>query len=135
MDLGSGKVTHSFLVVPDSPCPLLGRDLLTKLGAQIHFMPGGPQMTDLHNQPISVLTLRLEDEYRLHQEPPSQNHNIEPWLQQFPEAWAETRGMGLAKHCPALFIEVKPGADPVQVRQYPMSIEARNGITPHSVDS
>ncbi|XP_053756686.1 uncharacterized protein LOC128776459 [Panthera pardus] len=131
MDLGNGKVTHSFLVIPDSPCPLLGRDLLTKMEAQIHFTPGGPQVTGPHNQPITTLTLRLEDEYRLQQGPPSQSQNIEPWLQQFPGAWAETGGMGLAKHRPALFIELKPGADPVRVRQYPMSMEARNGITPH----
>ncbi|XP_042796638.1 uncharacterized protein LOC122221439 [Panthera leo] len=131
VDLGNGKVTHSFLVIPDSPCPLLGRDLLTKMEAQIHFTPGGPQVTGPHNQPITTLTLRLEDEYRLHQGPPSQSQNIEPWLQQFPGAWAETGGMGLAKHRPALFIELKPGADPVRVRQYPMSMEARNGITPH----
>lgn len=120
VDLGNGKVTHSFLVIPDSPCPLLGRDLLTKMGAQIHFTPGGPQVTGPHNQPITILTLRLEDEYQLHQEPPSQSQNIEPWLQQFPEAWAETGGMGLAKHRPDLFIELKPGADPVRVRQYPV---------------
>ncbi|XP_078303750.1 uncharacterized protein LOC144616462 [Panthera onca] len=131
VDLGNGKVTHSFLVIPDSPCPLLGRDLLTKMEAQIHFTPGGPQVTGPHNQPITTLTLRLEDEYRLHQGPPSQSQNIEPWLQQFPGAWAETGGMRLAKHRPALFIELKPGADPVRVRQYPMSMEARNGITPH----
>lgn len=43
VDLGTGKVTHSFLVIPDSPCPLLGRDLLTKMGAQIHFQPGDRQ--------------------------------------------------------------------------------------------
>uniref|UniRef100_A0A8C9DWT4 Uncharacterized protein n=2 Tax=Phocoena sinus TaxID=42100 RepID=A0A8C9DWT4_PHOSS len=39
--------------------------------------------------------------------------------------------MGLAKHRPALFIEIKPGADPARVRQYPMPIEAKTGITPH----
>ena len=33
--LATGKVTHSFLHVPDCPYPLLGRDLLTKLKAQI----------------------------------------------------------------------------------------------------
>ena len=66
VDLGTGKVTHSFLVIPDRPCPLLGRDLLTKMGVQIHFQPGGPTVTDFHNQPVSVLTVRLEDEYRLH---------------------------------------------------------------------
>lgn len=131
VDLGTGKVTHSFLVIPDSPCPLLGRDLLTKMGAQIHFQPGGPTVTDFHNQPISVLTVRLEDEYRPHQKPTPLDQGTEPWLQRFSDAWAETGGMGLAKHRPALFIEVKPGTDPVCVRQYPMPVEAKNGITPH----
>jgi predicted aspartyl protease len=39
VDLGKYQVTHSFLVVPESPAPLLGRDLLTKIGAHIHFEP------------------------------------------------------------------------------------------------
>ncbi|XP_040327531.1 LOW QUALITY PROTEIN: uncharacterized protein LOC121028038 [Herpailurus yagouaroundi] len=131
VDLGSGRVTHSFLVISDSPCPLLGRDLLKKMGAQIHFQPGGPKVTDSQDQPISVLTIQLENEYRLHQTPPLPEQDIGYWLHWCPEAWAETGGIGLAKHRPALFIEVKPGADPVRVKQYPMSAEARLGITPH----
>jgi hypothetical protein len=35
-------VTHEFLYLPECPIPLLGRDLLTKLGAQITFTHGGP---------------------------------------------------------------------------------------------
>jgi predicted aspartyl protease len=35
--LGGQKVTHEFLYLPKRPIPLLGRDLLTKLGAQITF--------------------------------------------------------------------------------------------------
>ncbi|KAF0874269.1 POK11 protein, partial [Crocuta crocuta] len=131
VNLGTGKVTHSFLVIPDSPCPLLGRDLLTKMGAQIHFQPGRPTVTNSHNQPISVLTIKLEDEYRLHQKPSPQGQDLGLWLQRFPNAWAETGGMGLAKHRPALFIEIKPGTDPVRMRQYPMPTEAKVGITPH----
>lgn len=45
--------------------------------------------------------------------------------------WAETGGMGLAHHRPPVFVEIKPGADPARVRQYPMSQEAKKGITPH----
>ena len=37
VDLGKGQVSHSFLVIPECPTPLLGRDLLTKLKAQIRF--------------------------------------------------------------------------------------------------
>lgn len=30
VDLGKGQVSHSFLLIPKCPTPLLGRDLLTK---------------------------------------------------------------------------------------------------------
>jgi hypothetical protein len=35
-------VIHEFLYLPECPIPLLGRDLLTKPGAQITFNQGGP---------------------------------------------------------------------------------------------
>ena len=35
-------LTHSFLVVPTCPVPLLGRDLLARLGASISFAPCPP---------------------------------------------------------------------------------------------
>ena len=47
------------------PAPLLGRDLLTKVNAQIHFDPGAMSVTDGLGQPIHVLSLALRDEYRL----------------------------------------------------------------------
>ena len=37
--LGGHLVTHEFLYFLECPIPLLGRDLLTKLGAQITFTP------------------------------------------------------------------------------------------------
>ena len=36
---GGHKVTHEFLYIPECPVPLLGRDLLSKLGAQVTFSP------------------------------------------------------------------------------------------------
>jgi len=36
---GGHLMTHEFLYLPEYPIPLLGRDLLTKLGAQITFTP------------------------------------------------------------------------------------------------
>ena len=39
--------------------------------------------------------------------------------------------MGLAKHRPSIFVELKPGADPIRVRQYPIPQEAWKGIIPH----
>ena len=80
---------------------------------------------------LPMLTLTLEDEHRLHQQPQSPDKNIEDWVQWFPDAWAETEGIGLAKHQPTLYIETKPGANPIRVKQYPMTREAGTGINPH----
>ena len=35
LHVGRHQVKHSFLVIPECPAPLLGRDLLTKLKAQV----------------------------------------------------------------------------------------------------
>ena len=58
-------MSHSFLVIPECPALLLGRDLLTKVNAQIHFDPGGMSATDGIGQLIHVLSLALTDEYRV----------------------------------------------------------------------
>lgn len=114
--------------------PLLHGDTgmpLTKIGAQITFRPGGPQVTDGEGHPIHVLTLRLEDEYRLHQEALPRGDNMDRWLREFPTAWAETGGVGLAAHRTPVLVELKPGEGPVRIKQYPMSQEAREGIQLH----
>lgn len=41
------------------------------------------------------------------------------------------RGPRLVVKQAPLFIELKPGAEPVHIKQYPMTLEAREGITPH----
>ena len=66
VDLGMGRVSHSFMVIPECPYPLLGRDLLTKMGAQICFHPEGAKVLNKKGHPIQVLVLSLEDEYRLY---------------------------------------------------------------------
>ena len=53
--LGTHQVSHSFLVIPECLAPLLGRDLLTKVNAQIHFDTRGMSVTDGLGQPINVL--------------------------------------------------------------------------------
>lgn len=133
VQLATGKVTHSFLHVPDCPYPLLGRDLLAKLKAQIHFEEGGARITGPQGTPLQVLTLQLEDEYRLyepgHDKP--QTTEIDSWVMKFPLAWAETGEMGLALQQPPLIIQLKATAVPVSIKQYPMSQEAYHGIRPH----
>ena len=37
--MGGHQVIHEFLYIPECPVPLLGRDLLSKLGAQVTFPP------------------------------------------------------------------------------------------------
>ena len=133
VNLGTCQVSHSFLVIPECPAPLLRRDLLTKVNAQIHFDPGGMSVTDGLGQPIHALSLALRDEYRLFVPKPSEviAQDIQLWVHKYPLAWAETAGMGLAKQRHPVVIELKAKVTPVRVRQYPMSQEAWWGITPH----
>ena len=37
--MGGYQVTHEFLYIPECPVPILGRDLLSKLGVQVTFYP------------------------------------------------------------------------------------------------
>ena len=37
--MGGHQVIHKFLCIPECPGPLLGRDLLSKLGAQVTYSP------------------------------------------------------------------------------------------------
>ena len=112
------------MVIPECPYLLLVRDLLTEMGAQIRFHPEEAKVLNKEGHPIQVLVLSLEDEYHLHQMPSAPVTDIDRWLREFPQAWAETGGIRLAQHRPAIYIELKPGADPVRVRQYPMPLVA-----------
>jgi hypothetical protein len=71
VDLGKGWITRSFTVIPKCPYPLLGRDLLAKMRAQIHFKPMKVWLSNQKGNPIHVLTLNLasENEYRLYESP------------------------------------------------------------------
>ena len=90
-------------------------------------------VTDGLEQPIHVLSLALRDEYRLFVPKPSEviAPDIQPWVHKYLLAWAETAGVGLAKQRHPVVIKLKAEVTPVRVRQYPMSQEARWGITPH----
>ncbi|KAL6083104.1 hypothetical protein STEG23_004262, partial [Scotinomys teguina] len=109
-----------------------GRDLLTKLKAQIHFGETGPTVTGPRGAPLQILTLHLEEEYRLYEPEPKGGPlpEINTWLEEFPQAWAETGGLGLVHDQPPLVIPLKASATPVSIKQYPMSREAYEGIKP-----
>ncbi|KAL6082034.1 hypothetical protein STEG23_029419 [Scotinomys teguina] len=107
--------------------------MLTKLKAQIYFDEKGANVTGPKGSPLQVLTLKLEEEYRLFEPelPKEVTLDMENWLKDFPLAWAETGGMGLARDQPPLIIQLKATATPISVRQYPMSHEAYEGIKLH----
>ena len=67
----------------------------TKVGALIHFHDMGASITGPNGTPLQVLTIRLEDEYKLLEPKASLRGQIQDWIQKF-LAWAETGGMGLA---------------------------------------
>ena len=58
-----GPVSHSFMVILDCHYPLIGRDLLTKTGAKIHFSPEGVNVMDLAGRPVQDLTMQMSTDY------------------------------------------------------------------------
>lgn len=93
----------------------------------------GPRVTGPKGDPLQILALSLEEEYRLFEAEPTEKspEELQNWLRKFPQAWAETGGLGLARDQPPLMISLKASATPVSIRQYPMSREAHEGIKPH----
>ena len=94
MSLGGHQVTHEFLYIPESQVPLLWRDLLSKLGAQVIFSPEEkPTFRVGTTTYLLSLSVPLQDEWRLH-EPPGDRQDKATELkkrltQLFPEVWAE----------------------------------------------
>jgi hypothetical protein len=63
-----------------------------------------------------ILALKLEEEYRLHEpQAPSRKVLEGTWLERYPQAWAETRGMREAKRVPPIIVMLKTGATPIGV--------------------
>ncbi|KAK1331684.1 hypothetical protein QTO34_009657 [Cnephaeus nilssonii] len=132
--LSGHQVIHEFLYLPDCPVPLMGRDLLAKMGAEITFAPNGSAQLRLSEETspmILSLAVQRAEEWRLYA-PQSKASPLEPELEkEFPLVWAEGNPPGLAKdHAPVL-IDLKPGAQPVKICQYPIPREARLGIQVH----
>ncbi|KAF6270534.1 hypothetical protein mRhiFer1_009671 [Rhinolophus ferrumequinum] len=131
--LGGHTLSHEIPYLPDCPIPLLGRDLLTKLGAQISFELSVQAILSM--QPpsegfILSITTPREEEWRLYGTG-SVEQNPEAYRADFPEVWAEDNPPGLAKHKAPVLVELRPGAQPQRLLQYPISREARAGIQKH----
>lgn len=127
--MGVGWVTPPFMVIPGCLHPLLGRDYFTKKGAQIYF--GTKEVEVLHNTvPFHVLTLALEEEYKLLPQPvPSPSLLLQGFLAEVPKVWAEKYPMGLTFHQALFLVQIKAGVTSVRIRLYPMLREASTGIS------
>ena len=92
-DLGKGTVTHSFLVIPDCPYPLMGRDLLQKLQATITFRKE-PTVGERINEETEVslnVTVPISEEYLMvtvHEEKTDERGEIGVLLAKIPGVWA-----------------------------------------------
>ena len=110
------------------PHPLLGRDCLTKLGAQITLAPGKPASLMLGKEgalPMAV-TLPRGDRWRLYC---SKESGISPTalLGEFPLLWAEKGPPAMAKNHALVVVDLKPGTTPSKQQQYPLTREAHPG--------
>jgi hypothetical protein len=85
------------MVIPECSFLLLARQLLTKMGAKIHFDPEGVQVLN-KNSPIHELTMKLEEEYKLYPTPPP-NTGKDAYLEilwvEIPGVWVEKILQGL----------------------------------------
>lgn len=132
-------MTHSFLVMPECPYPLIGRDLLHKLQAQISFDENSIKVSFGEGEknplpPAILYTCPLTEEHLLlasegPEEAPSDL--LIRWTSEIPRVWAENNPPGLAIHQPPVVVALLPGVSPIRVRQYPLSLQARLGISVH----
>ena len=91
--------SHEFLIVPESPSPLLGRDILSKVHASV-FMNMEPS-----------LSLPLVE----------QNVN--------PRVWADGKSMGRAQNAIPVVVKLKDPHLFPHKEQYPLKPEAEEGLT------
>ena len=94
MSDGVHQVIHEFLYIPEYPVPLLGRDLLSKLGAQVTFSPEERPIFRMGTMTyLFSLSILPQDERRLHEplkeDPGGLEEHERELTQLFPEVWAE----------------------------------------------
>ena len=106
---------HCFLFVPDFPIPLMGRDLLTKLGVTL-FLEG--QGNHPHHQMVVTESRKEQIESEAEREALVGRgvSNIEV--------------PGLTKDIQPVVIKLRPGREYPCKKKYPLKSEDRRGISP-----
>lgn len=112
-------LTHSFLVIPTCPIPLLGRDLLAKVGASISFAPPIRLASGLPAVPLLLLLQTTQSNTLLPL----------PSSQVYPQVW-DTQNPSIAKHHTPLIIRLQNPAKYITKAQYPLSLQSLRGLKP-----
>ena len=137
MSDGGHQVIHEFLYIPECPVPLLGRDLLSKLGAQVAFSPEERPTFQMDTMTYLLsLLIPPQDEWRLHEPPKEERGGPEEHESELIYSLRSRQKTTpypprMAKHQAPVITELKPGNIPVRKHQYPLRIEAWAGILPH----
>ncbi|RLV63378.1 hypothetical protein DV515_00018332, partial [Chloebia gouldiae] len=115
---GNKVLMHEFLYVPECPIRLLGRDVLAKLDVVITFENGEILMKIPESKTGQILMIKEKPA-------PSIPREVEDIV--ISSVW-ETDTPGKSKLAQPIHVELKEGAKAVQVKQYPIKPEARQGI-------
>ena len=108
-------ITHSFLVIPSCPIPLLGRDLLSKLGASISLPLSHPQPNSL----IALASKSCGPEAST--DPTVLPTDVNPIV------WDNSTPAVVSHHAPVLIRLKDPSSFP-SMPQFPISQAHRKGI-------
>ncbi|XP_059687384.1 LOW QUALITY PROTEIN: uncharacterized protein LOC132319767 [Gavia stellata] len=120
--IGKSVGIHKFLYLPEAPKPLLGRDLLEQLNAEIRFRNGEIEFKIPEENHIEILSLALTEPQIREERIPQEIKD-----QVYPGVWAS--GIpGKAKNAELVVVKLKEGARPVRVKQYPLKLEDRRGV-------
>lgn len=105
---------HSFLIVPQCPIPLLGRDLLARMGTILLF----PEVPFELSKVMIISSIQNQEEI-----PSSVLDAVNPLV------W-ESGIPGRAKTALPVKIQLKPRSDYPHRKQYPIKQEALEGLQP-----
>ena len=112
---GKSTLIHSFLIMPQSPMALLGRDLLSKLGVFITIAPlNTVSIFCMQTAPGPSLYLTSD----LPLDPPALD----------PQVW-DTDHSSIAKHHPPVHITLKDPSTIITQQQYSLTSEAQRDLS------